>query len=44
MVFVAVRDLENEEAFFNYRYNPNIERPAWYAPVDAAQEKSRWSK
>jgi hypothetical protein len=41
-VFIATRDLQDEEVFFNYRYNPRLQPPEWYSPVDAKQEANRW--
>jgi len=30
ILFIAKRTVENEELFFNYRYNPNNQHPQWY--------------
>ena len=29
-VFIALRDIKDEEIFFNYRYNPKLNPPSWY--------------
>eukprot|EP00127_Corallochytrium_limacisporum_P003545 Clim_evm28s150 gene=Clim_evmTU28s150 len=35
---------EGEELYLNYRYNPDLERPSWYHPVDEEEDRRRWSK
>ncbi len=43
LLLVASRDIENEELLLNYRLSPGAERPDWYTPVDAVEEKRRWA-
>lgn len=43
LVLVAVRDIEDEELLLNYRLSPGLARPAWYTPVDAAEDQRRWA-
>jgi hypothetical protein len=45
VVFVALRDLKDEELFLNYRLNPNAPSglPSWYCPVDAEEDARRWA-
>lgn len=43
LVFVALRDLKDEEIFLNYRLSPHVARPSWYIPVDTDEEWRRWS-
>ncbi len=43
LALVAVRDLEDEELLLNYRLSPGLARPAWYTPVDAAEDQRRWA-
>jgi hypothetical protein len=45
VVLVALRNLENEELFLNYRLNPNAPGglPDWYAPVDREEDARRWA-
>ena len=42
-VLVAVRDIEDEELFLNYRYNPKIVAPPWYVEVSSEESTRRWS-
>ena len=42
LAFVAVREIEDEEVFLNYRLNPQVQKPSWYAPVDVEEDKRRW--
>lgn len=42
LAFVAVRHIQNEEILLNYRLNPQVQKPAWYAPVDVEEDKRRW--
>jgi len=34
--------MRDEEVYFNYRYNPALSAPEWYAPVDQTQDANRW--
>lgn len=43
IVFVAIRDLLNEEIFLNYRLSPHVSRPSWYTPIDTEEDWRRWS-
>ena len=43
LLLIASRDIENEELLLNYRLSPGAERPDWYTPVDAVEEKRRWA-
>ncbi|KAF6005002.1 hypothetical protein F1559_004838 [Cyanidiococcus yangmingshanensis] len=47
LVLVAMRDLQNEELFLNYRYNPTalerVNAPDWYWQPDAEAAQRRWS-
>jgi hypothetical protein len=38
-VYVARRDLNNEEIFLNYRLNPHGELPKWYHPITPEEDK-----
>jgi hypothetical protein len=29
--------------FLNYRLSTHVERPEWYHPVDAEEDKRRWA-
>lgn len=42
LAFVATRQIRDEEVLLNYRLNPQVQKPAWYAPVDVAEDKRRW--
>lgn len=42
-LLIALRPLENEELYVDYRFNPIMERPAWYEPVNEMGELERWS-
>lgn len=42
LAFVAVRQIQDEEILLNYRLNPQVQKPAWYAPVDVEEDKRRW--
>mmetsp|Transcript_20563 Transcript_20563/g.24928 ORF Transcript_20563/g.24928 Transcript_20563/m.24928 type:complete len:195 (-) Transcript_20563:923-1507(-) len=43
LVLVATRDISNnEELFVNYRFNPEMELPKWYHPVDSNEDRRRW--
>lgn len=42
LVLVSTRDVCNEELFLNYRLSNHKKWPAWYYPVDAAEDKRRW--
>lgn len=42
LAFVAIRHIQNEEILLNYRLNPQVLKPAWYAPVDVEEDKRRW--
>ena len=42
LAFVAVRHIHDEEILLNYRLNPQVQKPAWYAPVDVEEDKRRW--
>lgn len=46
VVFVALRDLRDEELYLNYRLNPNAPSglPSWYHPVDAEEDARRWAQ
>jgi len=45
VVFVALRALQDEELFLNYRLNPNAPGglPSWYSPVDIEEDERRWA-
>ncbi|GMH34381.1 hypothetical protein BSKO_02215 [Bryopsis sp. KO-2023] len=43
LVLVALRDLQDEEIFLNYRLSPHVKRPDWYTPVDKEEEWRRWA-
>lgn len=43
IVFVALRNLLNEEILLNYRLSPHVSRPSWYTPIDAEEDWRRWS-
>ncbi|DBA87502.1 TPA: hypothetical protein ACH3X1_004532 [Trebouxia sp. C0004] len=42
LVFVATRQIQDEEVLLNYRLNPQVQKPSWYAPVDEEEDKRRW--
>ena len=42
IVFVATRQLQDEELLLNYRLNPQVQKPAWYTAVDVEEDKRRW--
>jgi hypothetical protein len=42
LVLVALREIQNEELYFNYRLNPKAQRPHWYTPVSQLEEELRW--
>ena len=45
LALIAIRDIEDEEVFLNYRLNPNAinSLPDWYHPVDKEEDIRRWS-
>ena len=46
VALVALRDLEDEELFLNYRLNPNAPGglPSWYSSVDPDEDERRWAR
>jgi len=40
MVIITLKDVENEELFINYRYNPFSSHPDWY--WDPCPEETQW--
>lgn len=42
LALVATRPLEEEEILLNYRLSTYVDRPDWYHPVNAAEDKRRW--
>lgn len=44
LAMVALREIRDEELFFNYRLNPRgrAPRPPWYEPVNALEDELRW--
>ncbi|TYZ59529.1 hypothetical protein PybrP1_003447 [[Pythium] brassicae (nom. inval.)] len=42
LAFIATADIEDEELFLNYRYNPNNPLPEWYTPVDIESDREMW--
>ena len=42
LALVAVQPINDEEIYLNYRLNPQVQKPAWYAAVDAEEDKRRW--
>jgi hypothetical protein len=44
-VLVALRPLDNEELWLNYRLNPNSPGglPEWYASCDGEEDARRWA-
>eukprot|EP00884_Botryococcus_braunii_P005433 jgi/Botrbrau1/14891/Bobra.0248s0010.2 len=43
LALVALRDLQDEELFLNYRLSPHVTQPDWYWPVDVEENKRRWA-
>lgn len=43
LVYVATRDIEDEEIFVDYRLNPELGYPEWYTPLDEDEAARRWS-
>ncbi|KAF0694349.1 Aste57867_14760 [Aphanomyces stellatus] len=43
LVLVALNDIQDEEVFLNYRYNPSMEYPDWYTPVNRDEDLKMWS-
>lgn len=44
LAFVATRDIQDEEVFINYRYNPNGPKcPSWYHDCDPESSTRRWA-
>jgi hypothetical protein len=43
LVLVASKEIRDEEVLLNYRLSPHVKRPDWYHPVDADEDKRRWS-
>jgi hypothetical protein len=43
LALVASEALKDEEVFLNYRLSTHVERPEWYHPVDAEEDKRRWA-
>ncbi|CAM9450292.1 unnamed protein product [Choristocarpus tenellus] len=44
VVLLAARDIQDEEVFMNYRFNPAMPAPAWYIPVDGDEARRRWTE
>uniref|UniRef100_K3W6Z4 SET domain-containing protein n=1 Tax=Globisporangium ultimum (strain ATCC 200006 / CBS 805.95 / DAOM BR144) TaxID=431595 RepID=K3W6Z4_GLOUD len=42
LAFIATADIEDEELFLNYRYNPHNPLPEWYTPVDLESDQGMW--
>lgn len=42
LALVALRELEDEELWLNYRLNPNNKLPPWYSSVDREEDHRRW--
>lgn len=43
LALVATRPLQDEELLLNYRLSTHVARPAWYSPVDEAEDARRWA-
>lgn len=44
LAFLATRDIQDEEVFINYRYNPNGPQcPSWYHDCDPQSTARRWA-
>lgn len=43
LALVALRDLEDEELFLNYRLSPHVAQPDWYWAVDSDENQRRWA-
>lgn len=44
IAIVALAQLADEELFFNYRFNPQLEAPDWYHDCDPQTSQRRWSE
>ena len=44
VAFIAIRDIEDEEVFYDYRFPPQVETPSWYWQCDPEASKRRWNK
>jgi hypothetical protein len=43
IVYIAERDISNEEIFIDYRYNPyRLDLPDWYHPLDRESDEIFW--
>lgn len=43
MAIIATRDIEDEEVYMNYRFNPHLENlPDWYHDCDPEASERRW--
>eukprot|EP00466_Bigelowiella_natans_P000570 jgi/Bigna1/84977/estExt_fgenesh1_pg.C_10522 len=43
IVYIATRDIEDEEIFVDYRLNPSLPYPEWYLPIDEEAARKRWT-
>jgi len=44
LVVIAIKPIQDEELFLNYRYNPKLPVPDWYVPVDKHEAYARWKQ
>ena len=42
LALVAIQPIQDGEIYLNYRLNPQVQKPTWYFPVDAEEDKRRW--
>lgn len=43
LALIAMRDLEDEEVFMDYRFNPAVQAPEWYTPCEQGiNSQRRW--
>ena len=42
LALIAIQPIQDDELYLNYRLNPQVQKPAWYFPIDAEEDKRRW--
>ena len=44
LIVILTKNVENEELYLNYRFNPSNPYPPWYFQPDLEEAKRRWGK
>ena len=44
IALIATENIENEEIYLDYRYNPHLDTPSWYKTIDEESAQRRWKE